>query len=99
MKKYIFFVVAFLLGASLATTFFAVAETVLPNDLPTVVCPTPVTPEEKPRMMPGEVPEEYDNFEDVCIGTDCGQPRPPHIPKVRDPRYIRPPMKIKTGNM
>ena len=27
---------------------------------------------------------------DVCIGTDCGQPRPQHIPKVQDPRFIRP---------
>jgi len=96
MKKYIVFVVVFLFGASLATTFFSVAETVLPNDLPLVVCPTP---EQKLRMMPGEVPEEYDNFEDVCVGTDCGKPREPHRSKVRDPRYIRPLVKIQTGNM
>ena len=27
---------------------------------------------------------------DICISTDCGKPRPPHVPKVQDPRFIRP---------
>jgi hypothetical protein len=27
---------------------------------------------------------------DICIGTNCGQPRPQRAPKVQDPRFIRP---------
>ena len=27
---------------------------------------------------------------DTCISTDCGKPRPAHVPKVQDPRFIRP---------
>lgn len=41
----------------------------------------------KPRIKRVRIQQEY---KEICIATNCGQPRKHKIPANKDPRFIRP---------